>query len=116
MHTTGIPGEAVGGVRFKAWQPPSALHPTIPAHTPLVFDVVDQWNRCSMGGCTYHVVHPGGRWYSARPVNAAEAESRRAERFQAFGHTPGPMVVPEEELNPSFPMTLDLRWPGPREK
>ncbi|MDQ2945063.1 MAG: transglutaminase family protein, partial [Acidobacteriota bacterium] len=110
LHPTGTPGHAVAGVRFRAWQLTSSLHPTIPVHAPLLFDIVDQWNHCSIGGCTYHVLHPGGRVYSARPVNAAEAESRRSERFQDHGHTPGPVVVPEEALNPSFPMTLDLRW------
>jgi uncharacterized protein (DUF2126 family) len=111
LHPTGKPGEAIGGVRFRAWQPPSCLHPTIPVHTPLVFDIVDLWNEHSLGGCTYHVLHPGGKSYSARPVNASEAEGRRSERFQDFGHTPGPMAPVEEELNPSYPMTLDLRWP-----
>jgi uncharacterized protein (DUF2126 family) len=76
-----------------------------------VFDIVDLWNEHSLGGCTYHVLHPGGKSYSARPVNASEAEGRRSERFQDFGHTPGPMAPVEEELNPSYPMTLDLRWP-----
>ncbi|MGA8026968.1 MAG: transglutaminase family protein, partial [Bryobacteraceae bacterium] len=113
LHPTGRPGEAVAGVRFRAWHFPSCLHPTIPVHAPLVFDIVDLWNEHSVGGCTYHVLHPGGRSYSARPLNAAEAEMRRSERFQSSGHTPGPMALPREELNPSFPMTLDLRWPTP---
>ncbi len=112
LHPTGVPGEAVAGVRFRAWQPASCLHPTIPPHAPLAFDIVDQWNEHSVGGCTYHVQHPGGRIYTARPVNAAEAETRRAERFQAGTHTPGPIGAAIEDPNPSFPMTLDLRWPG----
>jgi uncharacterized protein (DUF2126 family) len=110
LHPTGEPGQGVAGVRFRAWHPPSCLHPTIPVQAPLVFDVVDQWNERSLGGCTYHVSHPGGRTYSTRPVNGAEAAARRAERFHAGGHTPGAMIVPEEDLNPTLPMTLDLRW------
>jgi uncharacterized protein (DUF2126 family) len=77
-----------------------------------VLDVVDLWNEHSIGGCIYHVRHPGGKTYSARPVNASEAESRRSERFQDFGHTPGTIALVEEELNPSYPMTLDMRWPA----
>jgi uncharacterized protein (DUF2126 family) len=115
LHPTGTSGESVAGVRYRAWQPPSALHPTIPVHAPLVFDIFDRWSERAVGGCVYHVSHPGGRSSDAFPRNGYEAEGRRAARFFRFGHTPGARAteqlrgMPEVEPNPQFPLTLDLR-------
>ena len=109
MQPTGKVGEFIGAVRYKAWNPPSALHPSIDVHAPLVIDLVDTWMSRAVGGCQYHVAHPGGRSYDTFPVNANEAEARRLARFFRVGHTPGVMKVKREERNPNFPFTLDLR-------
>jgi uncharacterized protein (DUF2126 family) len=113
MQPTGQVGEFVGGVRYRAWNPPSALHPTIGVHAPLVIDLVDTWMGRSMGGAQYHVAHPGGLSYDSFPVNANEAEARRLGRFTRVGHTPGPMAVKPEPRNPNYPFTLDLRRAAP---
>ena len=109
LAATGNVGEYVAGVRYRAWHPPSALHPTIGVHTPLVFDLVDTWMERSVGGCQYHVSHPGGRAHATFPVNAYEAEGRRLARFFRTGHTPGRVEARAEPRNPNFPFTLDLR-------
>jgi uncharacterized protein (DUF2126 family) len=109
---TGERGTHVAGIRFRAWQPPSCLHPTIGVHSPLVFDLVDRWQGRSLGGCTYHVMHPGGRSFETLPVNDFEAEGRRLARFQPMGHTPGSFEPLPAPRNAEFPHTLDLRRYG----
>ena len=112
LRTTSTPGEMIAGVRYRAWNPPSALHPTIGVQAPLVFDIIDTWNDRAIGGCTYHVSHPGGRSYDTLPVNAYEAEARRVSRFWDHGHSPAENTseLPPGTPNPDFPFTLDLRW------
>jgi len=112
LQPTGTAGEFVAGVRFRAWSPWSALHPTIGVQAPLIFDLVDTWSNKAIGGCTYHVSHPGGRNYDAFPINANEAEARRFARFWNHGHKPGKLKIEQEVRNPRFPFTLDLRWQG----
>ncbi len=110
MTSTGRQGESVGGVRFRAWQPASSLHPTIGIDAPLVFDLYDTWSGRAVAGFTYHVAHPGGRNFDTFPVNAYEAESRRLSRFQDFGHRTGDAPPPRDVGRREFPFTLDLRW------
>ncbi|HEY5763886.1 MAG TPA: transglutaminase family protein [Rhodocyclaceae bacterium] len=111
LQPTGTVGEWVAGVRYRAWQPESCLHPTIGVHAPLTFDLYDTWTQRALGGCRMHVAHPGGRNYVTFPVNAFEAESRRLARFFRHGHTPGGFVPATPTVNAEHPFTLDLRRP-----
>jgi uncharacterized protein (DUF2126 family)/transglutaminase-like putative cysteine protease len=111
LRPTARRGDFVAGVRYRAWQLPSSLHPTVPIHTPLVFDLHDTWTSRSIGGCTYHVFHPGGRAHETMPVNEYEAEGRRLARFWAFGHTPGSSTISTQPLSNEMPWTLDLLRP-----
>ena len=109
MRATGTSGEFVGGVRFKAWDPASAMHPTAAATPKVTIDVVDQHNDKSVFGCMYFVSHPGGMAYEHFPVNAREAQARRLSRFWPQGHSQGTLRVAEPIPSPEFPYTLDLR-------
>jgi len=132
LRSTGKHGEYVVGIRYRAWQPPSCLHPNIPVNVPLVFDVIDTWKGRSMGGCAYHVAHPGGRSSEDTPVNANVAESRRLARFESDRHTPSSFETQkavnasggyfnaleattdldnyvELPIHPEYPHTADLR-------
>jgi uncharacterized protein (DUF2126 family) len=131
LQSTLVKGEYLAGVRYRAWSPPSALHPTLGKDVPLVFDVVDTWNHRAIGGCTYHVAHPGGRSYDTFPINSFEAEGRRISRFWKQGHTQGTVTPTEKfysiarylqpneiprnfdppplKVSPEYPRTLDLR-------
>jgi len=112
LTPTGTAGECVAGIRYRAWQPASCLHPTIGIHTPLVIDLYDTWSGRALAGCTYHVAHPAGRNYESFPVNAREAESRRLSRFEPFGHTAGLYAVVPARVDAECPYTLDLRKVG----
>ncbi len=110
LHPTGRSGEFVAGVRYKAWKPPSSLHPTHDVDAPLVFDVFDAWSGASVGGCTYHVAHPGGLAHDIYPRNSLEAESRRMARFFPFASSLGPNAAdPGAKRTIELPLTLDLR-------
>ena len=109
LAPTATMGEAVAGVRFRAWPSTEGFHPTIAPHVPLTFDIVDTWTGRSIGGCRYHATHPGGRIFQALPVNALEAEARRLARFERMGHSPGGAAPKTGGVHPDFPLTLDLR-------
>ena len=109
LTPTGTQGEVVAGIRYRAWCPPSALHPNIQPHVPLVLDIYDRFSGRSVAGCRYHVSHPGGRSFEVFPINAYEAEGRRLARFEVLGHSAGAFEPDIPPTNPDYPCTLDLR-------
>jgi len=113
LHPSGMSGEAIAGIRFRARRLFAALHPTIPVHTPLTFDLIETATGRSVGRCTYYSAAPDGTIYPARPADAEEARARRLERFVVSDPPVEPLPLPEQEHNPIYPMTLDLRWPSP---
>ncbi len=116
LQATEEPGEALAGIRYRARRLSAALHPTIPVHTPLTFDLIDTWRARAVARCVYYASPPDGTVYTTRPADASEAARRRLQRFEVSVPTPGRVVAPEEENNPVFPMTLDLRWPAPADR
>jgi uncharacterized protein (DUF2126 family) len=109
LRATGTAGEHVGGVRFRAWAPPSSLQPHLGIHHPLKFDLWDRWAGRSVGACAYHVWHPEGRAFLAPPLTRFEAQARRAQRFTAEGPLPWPWTPRVARPHPEMPHTLDLR-------
>jgi uncharacterized protein (DUF2126 family) len=110
LVATGKTGEAVAGIRYRARRLYAALHPTIPVHTPLVFDLIDTRKARSIARCTYFAGPPDGTVHTKRPVDATEATARRLQRFVVSPPPDEPIDSPEPETNPVFPMTLDMRW------
>jgi uncharacterized protein (DUF2126 family)/transglutaminase-like putative cysteine protease len=113
LHPSGQPEESLAGIRYRARMLSATLHPTIPVHTPLTFDLIDTWKDRSVGRCIYYANQPDGTLYFNRPANASEAKERRLKRFVVATPPEGPMPAPPQENNPIFPMTLDLRWQPP---
>ena len=116
LHPIGEPGESsqsIAGIRYRARRLSAALHPTIPVHTPLTFELIDTWQHRCVGQCVYHAGPPDGTVQATRPANATEARERRLERFQIVEPANVAATVPPPENNRTFPMTLDLRWPAP---
>ncbi len=113
LHATGDAGEEIAGIRYRARRLSAALHPTVPVHTPLTFELIDTWKGGSVGRCTYYAGSPDGTAYTSRPANATEARERRLERFQITEPFTDQIALPRDEKNPVYPMTLDLRWPAP---
>ena len=113
LHSSGAHDEALAGIRYRARRLSAALHPTIPVHTPLTFDLIDTWKNRSVGRCIYYASQPDGSLYTNRPADAAEAKERRLRRFVITTPPEGAVATPPLENNPIFPMTLDLRWPAP---
>ena len=125
LQPTRTRGRFLAGVRYKAWNPPSSLHPTLWPVYSLVFDLLDARTGEVLGGCTWFPARPSLVGFSAAPAPVASGEPEREPhyrpqaavlppwspggRFLPFGSGARKMPVPEAPWAGSrYKQVLDL--------